>query len=65
MDDILARFLADEARALNLDARNGPAADVEQIRAFAQTVLQELAARGLVRGEEEPGCWAMPRPTGH
>lgn len=62
---MLVLHLARQARALGLDARKVEDADPETLRAFAQAVLSELAALGLVAGEEEVGCWARPRPTGH
>lgn len=65
VDETLARFLADNARALNLDALNVEAAEPEQLRDFTRIVMQELAARGLLRGEERLECWALPRPVGH
>ncbi len=37
----------------------------EQLLALAEAVLGELAARGLVEGEEAVGCWAMPRVSGN
>lgn len=60
MDD-LAEFLALEARKLNLDALNVAEANPDSLRTFAQSVLEELAARGLVKGEAEVGCWASLR----
>ncbi len=33
--------------------------------AFAQRVLGELAALGLIQGSEELDCWAAPRNSGH
>ena len=40
-------------------------ASPEQLLALAETVLSELAARGLVEGEEAIECWAMPRVSGN
>lgn len=65
VNDPLALSLARQARALGLNALNVEEADPETLRAFARAALQELAARGLVAGEEEVGCWAAPRPAGH
>lgn len=65
MTDPLAAHLARQARALALDGLSVEDADAETLRDFARTVLAELAALGLVVGEEDPGCWAGPRPTGH
>ncbi|WP_216328153.1 hypothetical protein [Deinococcus aestuarii] len=65
MQDDLAAHLARRARRLALDARNVEDADPETLRAFAREVLADLAALGLLRGEEAVGCWAGPRPGGH
>ncbi len=65
MDDLLARHLAHQARTLSLDALSVEEADPETLRAFSRAVLLELAAFGLVPGEEEVGCWAGPREAGH
>ncbi|WP_102125896.1 hypothetical protein [Deinococcus planocerae] len=65
MQDDLAAHLARQARALGLDARNVEHAGPETLRDFARGVLTELAALGLVAGEQAPECWAAPRPTGH
>lgn len=65
MPELLALYLARQARTLGLDAQNVEDADPETLRTFAQAALSELAALGLVAGEEEVGCWAAPRPTGH
>ncbi|MFD1731454.1 hypothetical protein ACFSC4_10895 [Deinococcus malanensis] len=61
----LALELARQARALRLDARQSSAPDSEALQAFAMSVLAELAARGLVAGDEEIGCYAAPRFQGH
>ncbi|WP_019587375.1 hypothetical protein [Deinococcus apachensis] len=65
MQDSLALHLAHKARNLALDALNVENADPETLRDFARTALLELAALGLVCGEEELGCWAAPRVPGH
>ncbi|BDP40546.1 hypothetical protein DAETH_05150 [Deinococcus aetherius] len=65
MNDDLAAHLARRARALDLDALNVEEAEPQTLRDFAREVLAELAALGLIRGQEEAGCWAGPRPTGH
>ncbi|ACO47086.1 hypothetical protein DEDE109153_05695 [Deinococcus deserti] len=63
--DELALELAREARRLRLDARQCQEADPEALQAFAQLVLTELAARGLVAGDDEIGCYAAPRSGRH
>lgn len=65
MDDALAHFLARRARALHLDPATLTTTDPETLRAFAQTVLTELAARGLLPAEAEVGCWSAPRVGGN
>ena len=60
--DEFALQLAREARRLGLTA--GEAQDAESLLTFAELVLTELAARGLVPDAAPPlGCWARPRPT--
>ncbi|CAM3786545.1 hypothetical protein [Deinococcus frigens] len=60
----LAHHLAREARRLGLESADlGNAADA--VQAFAQAVLTEVAALGLIWGAEEVGCWAAPRSGGH
>lgn len=63
--DPLARLLALEARKLNLNALSLSASPEDVVRAFAEVVLEELAARGLLEGETEVGCWARPRLQGN
>ncbi|EYB66979.1 hypothetical protein DEIPH_ctg055orf0007 [Deinococcus phoenicis] len=65
MNDALALYLARQARSLGLDALNVEDADPETLRTFARAALHELAALGLVAGETEVGCWAVPRSPGH
>ncbi|MEF2276843.1 hypothetical protein V3W47_00940 [Deinococcus sp. YIM 134068] len=65
MKDDLATHLAQQARLLGLDALNAAEAKPDTVRAFAQAVLDELAALGLVAGEEDVGCWAQRRVTGN
>ncbi len=64
MDD-LAHTLAREARRLNLTALNLDTADPDALHALACVVLTELAARGLLPGEEEVGCYAAQRSGAH
>ena len=61
----MAYELAVEARKLKLSALNVADCPEEVVRAFAQIVLDELAARGLLAGAVDLGCWAGPRPQGH
>ena len=61
----LERLLARHARALNLDRRSLPEADEARVREFCEIVLTELAARGLIEGELEVGCYALPRQDGN
>lgn len=63
--DDLAAHLARRARTLGLDALNVTEADPDTLRAFARAVLAELAALGLVPGEEDVGCWARRRAAGN
>ena len=63
--DTLAADLAHEARQLNLSALNMAASSEEVVRSFAQVVLNELAARGLLDSEPTVGCWARPRSGSH
>ncbi|WP_034385664.1 hypothetical protein [Deinococcus sp. YIM 77859] len=65
MNETFARSLAQQARNLGLDALTVEEADAESLRIFARAVLVELAALGLVPGEESLGCWARPRAKGH
>ena len=65
MDDTLARFLAQQARALDPGPLTLETSDPEILRAFLGTVLEELHARGLLAGDETVGCWSAPRVTGH
>ena len=61
MDDFAVQ-LAREARRLGLTA--GEVQDAEVLLAFAELVLTELAARGLVPdAAPQLGCWARPRLT--
>ncbi|MFC4426222.1 hypothetical protein [Deinococcus navajonensis] len=64
MDDF-ALEVAREARALRLNALNLENADPQKLQTFARQVLEGLAARGLVAGEEQIGCHAAPRWSGH
>lgn len=64
MDD-LAHALAREARRLNLTALDLDTADPDALHTLAHVVLTELAARGLLPGEEEVGCHAAPRSGAH
>ncbi|CAM4267492.1 hypothetical protein [Deinococcus marmoris] len=61
----LAHHLAQQARRLGLESSDLQDAHPEVVQAFAQAVLIELAALGLIRGSAEIGCWAAPRPNGH
>lgn len=63
--DPLAQYLSREARRLGLESAQLEDAPPEAIAAFAQCVLSELAALGLLRGGEEVDCWAAPRVRGH
>ncbi|WP_188974101.1 hypothetical protein [Deinococcus aerolatus] len=63
--DPLAQYLAREARRLGLESMELEDAPTETIAVFAQCVLSELAALGLLRGRKEVGCWAVPRVRGH
>lgn len=65
MTDTLEHWLAQQARALRLTAANADTAAEADLRAFAQAVLDELAARGLVDAAPELGCYARRRPSGH
>lgn len=69
MEDQLAQYLARQARSLRLDLQTLADADPEQVRAFARAALRELAALGLLPGEEpgeeEVGCWAAARSGLH
>ena len=53
----LEYWLAAQARALKLNASTLELADPEVLRAFCQQVLGELAARGMLAGVEEIGCY--------
>ena len=57
----LARHLAAEARRLGLSVNDLEHVQPEAPQAFARSVLEELAALGLIQGREEVGCWAAPR----
>ena len=61
----LAHHLAREARRLGLESGELEDVPPEALITFAQGVLGELAALGLLRGREEVGCWAAPRVPGH
>ena len=63
--DELAQELALEARKLKLNALNLSATPEDVVRGFAEVVLEELAARGLLESKTEVGCWARPRPQGN
>lgn len=60
-----AHHLAHEARRLGLETDALEDVPPEALHTFAQVVLDELAARGLLQGREEVGCWAAPRMPGH
>lgn len=64
VDDALALYVARRARELGLNLPDLEEANLETLRAFVRAVLIELAALGLVPGEEEIGCWSAPR-SGH
>ena len=64
MDD-LAPTLAREARRLHLTALDLDTADPDALNALARLLLTELAARGLLPGEDEVGCYAAPRSGAH
>ena len=57
----LEHWLAAQARALKLNASTLELADPEVLRAFCQQVLNELAARGVLAGVEDIGCYAAAR----
>ena len=61
----LAHHLAREARSLGLESTDLEGVSPEAVAAFAQRVLSELAALGLIQGREELDCWAAPRESGH
>ncbi len=62
----LEGLLARAARACGLDALNVQDAREDDVRAFAAAVLEELAARGLVHGEDRAiACHARPSTRGH
>ncbi|MBB5366328.1 hypothetical protein HNQ08_005457 [Deinococcus humi] len=61
----LAYHLAREARSLGLESTDLEGVSPETVVAFAQRVLSELAALGLIHGREELDCWAVPRKSGH
>lgn len=60
-----AQHLAREARRLGLETDRLEDVPPEALHTFAQVVLDELAARGLLRGREEVECWAAPRVPGY
>ncbi|WP_407570088.1 hypothetical protein [Deinococcus altitudinis] len=57
----LEGWLARRARELGLNALNVESAGSEVLRAYCAAVLDELAARGLLPGEEQIGCYAAAR----
>lgn len=63
--DELAQHLARRAKALGLSSADVQDTDPEQLCAFAEVVLEELAARGYLAGQEEIDCWAAPRSSGN
>ncbi|MVN89244.1 hypothetical protein GO986_21140 [Deinococcus sp. HMF7620] len=64
--DNLAKELAKEARRLGLAELAADPIDPTSALAFANYVLEELAARGLLPQQNcAPGCWAQPRSQGH
>ncbi|MPY66283.1 hypothetical protein F8S09_06170 [Deinococcus sp. SDU3-2] len=60
-DESLAFWLARRARQLGLERAALEQADAEALQSFALVVLEELAARGLMPGGSEVGCWSRPR----
>ncbi|AWN22339.1 hypothetical protein DKM44_03055 [Deinococcus irradiatisoli] len=65
MPSDLEHYLADEARALGLSPLTLGVASPDTLHAYCAAVLRELAARGLLEGETELGCYARPRFSGH
>lgn len=63
--DELEHWLATQARALGLDAAGVEDASPDVLREFCTRVLAELAARGVLAGAEEVGCYAAPRAGGN
>ena len=59
--DELEAWLAQQARALDLNPSSVETADADTLRAYCRDVLHELAARGLLPGAEVVGCYAAPR----
>ena len=57
----LERWLAVQARTLGLDALNVERADPDVLREYCLLVLNELAARGLLTGAHDVGCYAQVR----
>ncbi|WP_424950062.1 hypothetical protein [Deinococcus sp.] len=57
----LEGWLAAQARALGLNAQNVEYTDPEVLRAYCVLVLSELTARGVLTGQERPGCYAAAR----
>jgi hypothetical protein len=57
----LEHLLAAQARELGLNAVSVEEAGAELLREFCAQVLTELAARGVLAGSEEIGCYAAAR----
>lgn len=61
----LEGWLAAQAHTLGLDAATVEEADAELLRDYCRLVLTELAARGLLTGDEPVGCYAAARSAGN
>jgi hypothetical protein len=57
----LEHWLAAQAGELGLNAVSVEKAGAELLREFCALVLTELAARGVLAGSEEIGCYAAAR----
>ncbi len=58
-------YLAEQARRLNLTPLTLGTASPETLHTYCAAVLHELAARGLLEGEREIGCYAAARASGN
>ncbi len=58
-------YLAEQARRLGLSPLTLGAASPETLHTYCAAVLRELAARGLLEGESEIGCYAAARASGN
>ena len=58
VSDELERYLAAEARRLNLSPLTLGTASPDALHAYCAAVLRELAARGLLENEPDIGCHA-------